>query len=227
MSTVKQLASTERMSARELYGRPFEFVPTAKVVLRTNCKPEVHDTTDGACRRLHIVEFGQSFKGREDPKLKAMLEAEQAGVLAWLVRGAMEWYRIGLGMPAEVEKAGAVYRKENDLVGAWVDECTVAVPGGVTPVRELFDSYEREMGRGVLHIRAFSRLLAGKGVAQVRTTTMRGFALTLKLGANGSAAPNTAAFNAATPTTVINPFNGQPWGGFASQWPVLSAHPPG
>ena len=60
-----------------------------------------------------------------DTSLKNALLAEREGILAWIVRGAIEWYRDGLRPPACVLEANEAYRMEQDRVGQFVHECCV------------------------------------------------------------------------------------------------------
>ena len=61
------------------------------------------------------------------PDLRRRLLAERAGILAWAVRGCLEWRRDGLGVVEEVRVATADYRDENDTLRDFIEErCTEA-----------------------------------------------------------------------------------------------------
>jgi putative DNA primase/helicase len=49
----------------------------------------------GLERRVRVVEFPRSFKVGS-PGLLMQLQAEASGILAWLVRGCLDWQRDGL-----------------------------------------------------------------------------------------------------------------------------------
>jgi putative DNA primase/helicase len=50
----------------------------------------------------------------------AKLQAEQSGILAWAVRGCLEWQRLhSLGVPTEVRVARASYRQDMDTIAAF------------------------------------------------------------------------------------------------------------
>lgn len=55
--TLKTLVSTERISARFLYGEFFDFWPRLKIWVRGNHKPIIQDDSDGAWRRIRLLEF--------------------------------------------------------------------------------------------------------------------------------------------------------------------------
>ena len=59
----------------------------------------------------------------QDKKLSSKLRAEYPGILAWMVRGCLDWQRGGLTMPEKVKMATAAYRQGEDLLASWLDEC--------------------------------------------------------------------------------------------------------
>ena len=52
--------------------------------------------------------------------LLAKLQIEAPGILGWLVRGCVEWQRIGLAEPDCVMAATDAYRSDSDTIGAWI-----------------------------------------------------------------------------------------------------------
>ncbi len=59
----------------------------------------------------------------KDPFLASKLVNELPGVLAWLVRGAIEYQQEGLNPPEKTKKARDEYRDEMDLLKDWISEC--------------------------------------------------------------------------------------------------------
>jgi putative DNA primase/helicase len=123
---VKDLTGSTPIRARRMREDHWEFLPTHKIVLITNHKPTVREDDDAMWRRLRLVPFEQSFDGDEcDKDLPDKLAAEAEGILAWMVRGCLEWQRDGLAPPEEVEKATGDYRESQDVVGSFLEEaCT-------------------------------------------------------------------------------------------------------
>ena len=103
-SRLKEVVSRDPISARRLYGETFEFVPTAKLVVRSNYLPVLTDETDGCWRRIIPVPFTRSFLSeQQDPQLaERLIREEGAGILSWLVQAAGDYYRSGekLALPA-------------------------------------------------------------------------------------------------------------------------------
>jgi P4 family phage/plasmid primase-like protien len=121
-STVKALTGGDAITARALYKDEFSYVPQFKLVIATNHRPRVRGTDDGIWRRLRLVPFSVSFLGREDRGLTSALQAELPGILAWAVRGCVEWQRDGLGMAEAVAEATSDYRSESDTIGAFIGD---------------------------------------------------------------------------------------------------------
>ena len=125
-STVKMLTGGERIMARRMREDFWEFDPTHKIVLCTNHRPIISGTDHGIWRRLLLVPFLQRFDGeRQDKQLPEKLKAERAGILAWAVRGCLEWQRIGLNPPASVTGATEDYRSSEDTFGRFIADCCV------------------------------------------------------------------------------------------------------
>ena len=96
---VKSLTGDAMLSARELYGRRFQFRPAYTIVLLTNKEPVVTGRDLGIWRRLRTVPFLSIVKPEDrvqDYGDKLASEHGQA-ILAWLVEGSREWYANGLG----------------------------------------------------------------------------------------------------------------------------------
>jgi putative DNA primase/helicase len=75
---------------------------------------------------LKLIPFIVSFEGQENKKLKEELLKELPGILAWAVRGCLEWQKQGLGTPPAVLEATEEYRQESDTLAQFIsDRCTV------------------------------------------------------------------------------------------------------
>lgn len=139
---LKKLASKQAITARELYGRIFEFMPTLKLWITTNHKPFVSDQTDGAWRRIRLVEFNNRLtKEQVDYELEDKLLSEKSGILNWLLEGCQIWIKERLEMTRQIEKAGNDYRSESDVLGTFIEEhCDVGPEFKVTH-KDLFANW--------------------------------------------------------------------------------------
>jgi P4 family phage/plasmid primase-like protien len=142
-SKVKQLTGRDTVTARYLFGEPFNFTPEFKLWLSTNNKPVIQGTDDAIWDRLRLIPFTQRFDGdRQDPKLPEKLRAELPGVLAWMVEGCLEWQEHGLGEPESVRQATDQYRAEMDTLAAFIEDRCVVREGLVAPATPLYKQYQ-------------------------------------------------------------------------------------
>ena len=163
---VKQMTGGDRMKARFMRCDFFEFDPTFKIWLAANHKPVIKGTDYAIWRRIHLIPFEVTIPAAEqDPSLGAKLREELPGILAWMVRGAIDWQRNGLSVPEKVKQATAEYQAENDLVTQFIADCCLASPMAVVFAGELYAAYKNwaiENGVDQLSQFAFSRRMAEK-----------------------------------------------------------------
>lgn len=140
---VKQLTGGDKVTARYLYGKEFEFKPQFKLWLATNHKPIIRGTDDGIWRRLMLIPFKvQIPTDKVDKDLKYKLQRESVGILNWIVEGALMWQREGLNPPASVTNASRQYREEMDVISLFVDDCCKIGDNYKAPAGELFKKYQ-------------------------------------------------------------------------------------
>ena len=72
---------------------------------------------------------------KPDVRLPERLELELPGVLAWLVEGHRRYAESGLELPEAVTAATDRYRASSDVLGRFLDECTVTGPAEAVYVR--------------------------------------------------------------------------------------------
>mgnify|MGYP000214335652 FL=1 len=143
-SLVKQMTGGDTLVARYQYGKDFEFDPVFKLFMATNHKPKIYGTDEGIWRRLVIIPFTHTVKKENvDKKLEDKLKAESMGILKWAIEGAMMWQSEGLNPPDVIQNAGNEYRKEMDVIEAFIDECCVTNDSYKVKASELFDAYKK------------------------------------------------------------------------------------
>ncbi|KRM08570.1 primase [Lentilactobacillus farraginis DSM 18382 = JCM 14108] len=140
---VKQLTGGDKVTARFLYGKEFEFKPQFKLWLATNHKPIIRGTDDGIWRRLMLIPFKVQIPVEKvDKDLKYKLQRESVGILNWIVEGALMWQHEGLNPPISVTRASRQYREEMDVVSLFVDDCCDRGDEYRAPAGELFKKYQ-------------------------------------------------------------------------------------
>lgn len=129
---LKQLTGDDWVTARKLYGEEFEFKPEFKLWMATNHKPIIRGTDTGIWRRIHMIPFTVQIPAdKVDRNLKYKLKAELTAIFRWMVDGCLLWQREGLKMPRAVYESVREYRREMDVISAFIeDKCTVG--GGLS-----------------------------------------------------------------------------------------------
>src|SRR5579875_973267 len=148
---VKFLTGGGDIPARQLYGRDYTFAPTHLLILLTNHKPHA-DAQDAAFwDRLCPIIFTMRFvdhpiapnERQRDKTLHDALDAESSGILAWLVRGCLDWQREGLNIPASVLMARREYREEEDTLGHFLATCCILHEHASVKAGRLYERYKR------------------------------------------------------------------------------------
>jgi putative DNA primase/helicase len=164
---VKQLTGQDTIAARFLYGEHFEFEPRFKLWLVTNHRPRVDGGDDAIWRRLRLIPFEVSFKGREDRQLVAKLRTELPGIFRWAVEGCLEWQREGLGTTRAVAAATREYREEEDVLGAFLAErCESDGEVEVASLRDAYEQFCRDLGEAPMAANTLGKELAKRGISR-------------------------------------------------------------
>lgn len=134
---IKKMTGGTKMDVRKLNQEFFEMTPHFKIVISGNHKPIIVDDSDGMWARVHMIPFDvQISKENIDRDLPLKLRAEKAGVLAWMVRGAIDYLTNGLRPPKAVIDATEEYRQDSDPIGDFIRngcEITGETADRVTP----------------------------------------------------------------------------------------------
>ena len=192
-SLLKQMSGGDKLKGRYMRRDFFEFDPTFKVWLATNHKPAIRGTDHGIWRRIRLIPFAETIGDDEkDPALPAKLKAELPGILAWAVRGCLEWQRDGLKPPEVVTVATNAYRAEQDVLAAFLEECCVVNRRAEARAADLYRAYTdwcERTGEYAEKQRKFGESLTERGFERDKGTAgariYRGIGL-LDSGASGA-----------------------------------------
>jgi len=166
-SLVKDLTGQDTISARFMWAEWFDFKPTHALHLSTNHKPEIRGTDAAIWRRIRLIPWAVTIPPTEqDKKLAEKLRGELPGVLAWIVRGCLEWRREGLKAPEEVRRATKAYRAEMDVLAAFLADCCLRDEDEEAFAGELWGAWKRwceETGEQASSQKRFGGRLAERG----------------------------------------------------------------
>lgn len=149
VAQVKWITGGGRLKGRPLHGNEVEWQPTHTVMLVTNPRPHAPADDLALWERILLIPFIQRFvdnpieanEHKADKGLKQTLKGEAAGILAWLVRGFMEWRKVGLRPSASVTKATAAYRESEDLLAVFIADACIIQEGAIAKASELYKAY--------------------------------------------------------------------------------------
>jgi len=172
-SRLKLLTGQDSVSCRKLYGEPFTFTPKCKFWISTNRLPNFDGSNDALTRRMRVIPFDITIPAqKQDKELLDKLKGEAAGVLHWMIEGALRWLEEGLESPKEVREATEKYRREQDSLEQFLEEECVLQDAGRIKTKDLKEAYERwctENGFKALPKREISGYLEKRGITTKKT----------------------------------------------------------
>lgn len=139
---LKSLTGDEPIRARFLHKEWFTFVPTFKIWLAVNHKPNILDMSEGFWRRVRLIPFERQFpKHERDLSLKEALIAELSGILNWALEGCLAWQKLGLPIPEKVMQASNDYREESDVLQQFFNDCCILSADARVSSSQLYKCY--------------------------------------------------------------------------------------
>jgi P4 family phage/plasmid primase-like protien len=170
-SLVKHLTGGDRLTARRMNQDFREFWPTHKLWLGANHKPKVNGTDNAIWRRILLIPFSSTVpKNEQDRSLPEKLREELPGILAWAVRGCIEWQTEGLGVPDEVRATTESYRAEEDILFGFIENCCVVHPTKTVGSTDLYEAFKEWTGTEITQ-KALAQRLQEKGFERGRRNT--------------------------------------------------------
>jgi len=153
-SRVKWLTGNDELTGRNPHDKyETTFRPTHTLFLLTNHKPHAPADDFAFWERVRLVPFELSYVDRDirsenervaDKDLPEKLKLEASGILAWLVRGCLLWQKEGLDPPPVVKKATEEYRRDEDIMADFMDECCIldeTVEVGASNLYTVFEAW--------------------------------------------------------------------------------------
>jgi len=183
---IKMLTGGDKVTARFLYRESFEFIPTFKLWLAANHAPRVNADDAAMWRRILRIPFDNVIpKEKRDPDIKKVLRnPDDAGsaILAWMVKGCLEWQQHGLSIPQCIEDATTELMQEMDTLGDFFDECcNITRPNSQSweSVSDLMKAYQqwasKNSERYTVGRRTFTEKLRSLGCLSIKKNGKRGY----------------------------------------------------
>lgn len=121
----KSIVSGETQEDAFKFRDRFSFPVYARLCFATNNFPKFNDTSQGVFRRLLILNFKQSFEGREDTELLDKLMEELPGIFQWALAGYKRLQARGrFEIPLDMLEAIEDLKRHSSSVASFITECT-------------------------------------------------------------------------------------------------------
>ncbi len=170
---MKRLTGEETIVARRMRENSIEFRPQFKLVVTGNHRPGVSDDGTSFWRRIEAVPFIHAVDEKDtDPHLPEKLAAEASGILAWIVKGAVEYHKLGrLARAAALDTAKREYQEETDELADFLYMHVRVAPyelrkNNMVAAGILYDAYTKwaeESRQRPLSTKHFKAALVAKG----------------------------------------------------------------
>ena len=184
---VKKLTGSGTIQGRNPGEKPIQFTSQGKLWISTNHRPIITD--DAMWRRLRPIPLTNKPEN-PDPSLKSYLadpDGALPAVLAWAVQGAAKYLSSSatdpLGWCSAVKEAHEVYKKNEDRIGAFLEEEMREDEKGSIQVSEIFRSYKSWSdlrGERPLTQIGFQRKLTDRGIEIIGSgsrATIKGYSI--------------------------------------------------
>lgn len=185
-SRIKMLTGGENIAARFMGQDFFSFRPTHTIWLLANDKPAVRAGGPAFWRRLrllpfvHVVPPAERIAGLDHQ----LIESEGPAILAWIVRGAVDYLAHGLADPPSVQVATSAYERDQDTIARFVEECCETGPVAsqvmrvrVAELRSRYETWCRQEGETAVTAKALTTALTARfGVVSERSNSARFYA---------------------------------------------------
>lgn len=144
-ATLKQVASTDKLTIEEKYKQPETVKQTHTLVLFTNHLPRVGSTDNGTWRRLIAIPFNAVIEPKDSIQNYGSVLVRECGgaILAWGIEGAGNFVRNGfkLDVPDVVAEATEAYRQREDWLANFINERCIREPNAREGARALYLEY--------------------------------------------------------------------------------------
>jgi putative DNA primase/helicase len=147
-AVLKAMLSGDTITARQIYGVPFQFRPQATLVVTSNNLPEFDSNDEGTWRRVSVLPWDVQIPEDENLPFHEFMErfeSERDAIFSWMARGARKFIDAGFVFDTEESQSYvSSVRTEVDPVASFI-ELHCDVTGDAADVIPCSEVYERFM----------------------------------------------------------------------------------
>lgn len=186
ISAVKRFTGGDTLTGRKPFGKAhIKFAPVHSLFLLSNHRPRIILDDKAFWERVILIRYpfefvdhpslSKPFQKKRNPRLKEELLKEGPGILAWALRGAQRFIHneYMLNIPVSIQKHVAGYRKDEDVLGIWIDDECVTGHGFKAGSTLLYKNYKEWAERSELKVMShvtFSTRLEDHGYAKKKAS---------------------------------------------------------
>lgn len=162
-SRVKELTGDRFITARRMNEDFWTFKRTHTFWISTNHLPRIDGTDEGIWRRVKLIPFTVNLRDKVKPipDFDAWLvKHEGPGILAWMVRGYLDYRQNGLIEPEAVTLATARYRADSDELADFIAEYCIVEPHAKVSGGDLHRVYIEATGKSGMNKNALGQAMA-------------------------------------------------------------------
>jgi P4 family phage/plasmid primase-like protien len=187
---IKRLTGGDTISARSMFKATTTFRPICSIWLRTNQLPTIRGADQAFWDRICIIPFDHQFVGTEVLDMGVVMEklkAEAQGILAWLVRGAVNWNRRngGFTVPQRVRDLRDMYMSDTDTFTDFTMDTLVQSADAevkISTVHRAYSDYCKKRGVPAPSLSALKQDLRAANQLSSDGRFMRGFTMSQDYG---------------------------------------------
>ena len=141
---VKNLTGNDRLRARRMREDEWSFDPSHTLVMVSNHLPAIRGTDEAIWRRVRLIPWDVTIPTAErDEDLATKLQADDPGILRWIVEGSRRYLANGIGAPEKVLARTAAFRGDQDTVTRFINDAGIVFePNGRVPTSTLMEAHE-------------------------------------------------------------------------------------
>ena len=180
---INSVTGGDPMLARDNFRSFFRFTPSFKWTLWCNAKPDIPQGTEGIWRRVKVLLWESHLEPHErDRGLPDRLKKEYPGILAWMVRGLIDWMDNGFVEPEDVKRQSEAYRDDSDPLASFLRMCTVEDQSArvqSSHLYEVFCAWAKAAGEVEWKQKGFSKAMKDRGFDNKQSNGMQWLGLKL------------------------------------------------